>query len=183
MKLRSIPTPLVWVTLFFAPPLALAGNATWSANPISGDWNTAANWIPNGFPNDATAVATFDVSNTTDISLSGPIQVGEIVFNPGASSFTMTKQVPSLRIMGAGITNNSGTVQNLVSGYVDSGGDTKIALYNLATVGPQINITIYGGLEKVGTGQEGGLLSMIAPVRVKQRSSSMIRSITITQVA
>jgi len=157
---RSLTLGLLLIVLLAIASLSatFAGSATWSSNPIGGDWNTAANWIPNSFPNDPTAVATFDVSDETDISLSGPIQVAEIVFNPGASAFTITKLVPSLRIMGAGITNNSGIVQNLVSGYLDAGGGTKIALYNSATISPLVNLTIYGGLEKVGTGQEGGLL-------------------------
>jgi len=154
--LRSAPLALVLLAAARVP--SHAGSATWIASPTSGDWNTAANWTPTGFPNDPTAVATFDVSDTTDISLSGPIQVGEIVFNPGSSAFAITKQVPSLRIYGAGISNQSGIVQNFVTGDADSGGGSKIALYNSATIGPQTNMTVYGGFENVGNGMEGGLL-------------------------
>jgi hypothetical protein len=157
LLLRSVQGALILFAMASLSPVQ-AGSATWSANPTSGDWNTAANWSPNGFPNDPTAVATFDVSDTTDISLSGPIQVGEIVFNSGASTFTITGQKPSLRIYGAGITNNSGIVQNLITAYGEVDGYSKIALYNSATIGSQVNITTFGGLNRVGTGQEGGIL-------------------------
>ena len=30
---------------------SLAGSATWATNPTSGEWNTAANWVPNTVPN------------------------------------------------------------------------------------------------------------------------------------
>ena len=47
-----------------------ADRATWNLNPTSGDWNTANNWTPNVVPNGPSDVATFDVSNTTEVSLS-----------------------------------------------------------------------------------------------------------------
>ena len=39
-----------------------AGSATWSANPINGNWNTAANWMPNTVPNGPADTATFATS-------------------------------------------------------------------------------------------------------------------------
>ena len=50
-----------------AQQLSLAGSATWSSNPSSGDWNTAANWIPNTVPNGTSDIATFATSNVTDV--------------------------------------------------------------------------------------------------------------------
>jgi hypothetical protein len=44
---------------------AYAGSATWLSSPLSSDWNTAANWMPNTVPNGPADVASFDVSNTT----------------------------------------------------------------------------------------------------------------------
>src|SRR5690242_21029793 len=86
---------------------SFAGSATWSTNPVSGDWNTAANWTPNTVPDGPTDIATFSTSNVTTISLSGAIEVAEIVFNSGASQFTMT--CPNkLTLSDTGITNNSG---------------------------------------------------------------------------
>jgi len=93
---------------------AFGGSATWSANPVSGDWNTAANWTPNTVPNGPSDIATFSTSNVTTISLSGAIEVAEIVFNSGASQFTIT--CPNkLTLSGTGITNNSGLTQNFTT--------------------------------------------------------------------
>jgi hypothetical protein len=53
-----------------------AGSATWNANPANNDWNTATNWTPGVVPDE---VATFGVSNTTKVSVSGPsTSIGEI---------------------------------------------------------------------------------------------------------
>jgi autotransporter-associated beta strand protein len=97
-----------------------AGSATWRLNPISGDWNTANNWTPPTVPNGPADTATFDFSNITDVSLSAGTIVNGIVFNAGASAFTITAPPPSpfrqiLRIEGVGITNNSGITQNFVA--------------------------------------------------------------------
>jgi len=120
---------------------AYAGSATWSSNPSSGDWFTAANWTPNTIPNGPDDIATFDVSNTTDILLPGFAEVDSIVFNPGASAYTLT--VPWYMgqpnyftlISGMGIVNNSGVSQNFVS--VEGDG---FAFGNSATAG---NLTVF----------------------------------------
>ena len=38
---------------------AFAGSATWNSNPVSNDWNTAANWTPATVPNGPEDIATF----------------------------------------------------------------------------------------------------------------------------
>src|SRR5207249_2056310 len=87
---------------------------------------------------------TFDVSTTTDITSApgtGSIEVDSIVFNPGASAYTIT--VPSylgefnyfLSISGTGIVNNSGVSQTFVS--LDSAG---VIFENNATAG---NLTVF----------------------------------------
>src|SRR5450432_1958168 len=97
------------LVLLFSLRPAYAGSATWNLNPTSGDWNTAGNWMPNTVPNSPTDVATFNVSNTTDISLSSSVTVDSIVFNPGASAYNITLATGSanagLTITGAGIVN------------------------------------------------------------------------------
>ena len=55
--------------MFLLPAGAYGINAQWDLDPISGDWNTAANWTPNGVPNDPVDTATFGLSNTTDVSV------------------------------------------------------------------------------------------------------------------
>jgi autotransporter-associated beta strand protein len=92
---------------------SFAGSATWSSNPTSNDWFTAANWTPATIPNGSNDIATFGLSSVTDISISGDTEVNEIVFGNGASSYIIspTPFGSILTFSGAGITNNSGTVQ------------------------------------------------------------------------
>ena len=89
-------------------------SATWSSNPVSGDWNNPLNWTPNMVPNGPTDTATFNSSSITNVSLSGDIEVEKLVFNPGASSFTITCP-KKLTLSGTGITNNSGITQNFIA--------------------------------------------------------------------
>jgi len=100
------------------PGNADAGSATWNLNPPSGEWLSAANWTPNTVPNSPTDIATFDVSNTTAIDLSASATVDSIVFNSGASAYTVGAGTgvsgSFLAIDGAGIINNSGQIQNFV---------------------------------------------------------------------
>jgi hypothetical protein len=125
----------------------LAADATWNLNPISNDWNTAANWTPATVPN---GQATFDVSNTTDISISAGASVGSIVFNPGASAFTIGTD-PALHqssinfnITGLGIINNSGLTQNLFSAMDAAGDEGSINFVGNATVSSSISLTTEG---------------------------------------
>ena len=89
-----------------------AGSATWNLDPTSGDWNTAANWTPNTIPNAPADIATFDVSNTTALSISVETTVASIIFNSGASAFTITTRQPVLTLSGSGVINDSGATQN-----------------------------------------------------------------------
>src|ERR1700733_5782446 len=66
-----------------------AGSATWDASPISGDWDDPNNWMPMTVPNSPTDTATFGSSSITTISPSAYTAVDGIVFNPGASAFTI----------------------------------------------------------------------------------------------
>jgi hypothetical protein len=105
-----------------------AGSATWKASPATGDWNTATNWTAGGPPNGSADTATFASSNTTAVSLSASTEVDGIVFNAGASAFTITVVGPTssfttLTISGVGITNNSGIAQNFGSAGDGGGGN------------------------------------------------------------
>src|SRR5438132_10736214 len=100
---------------------AHSGSATWNLDPTSGDWNTAANWTPATVPNGSSNIATFDVSNLTDVSLSGGVTVNSIVFTTSASLFTISAYLYDLTISGAGITNNSGNVQQFLVPVNSSG--------------------------------------------------------------
>lgn len=65
MKSLRLILPSLFVIL--VQQAALANNATWNANPTSGDWDTATNWTPNTVPGDAD-IATF---NTSTINAKG----------------------------------------------------------------------------------------------------------------
>jgi autotransporter-associated beta strand protein len=160
------------VLAFVASTQALhAGSATWNLNPTSNDWNTAENWTPPTIPSSETDVATFAVSNTTSVVCGDApggggttTIVGDIVFNEGASAYTITVTpvfdniFPSiLAIYGGGITNNSGLVQNLVtanSGTTKASG--RIYFNGSSSAGDNVVITNEGGASATGDGVGGG---------------------------
>jgi hypothetical protein len=74
--MNKLTGPLIGSGLIFLlATFGQAGSATWDLDPISGDWNTAANWTPNGVPNGRADIATFGLSNTTDVSISANTEV------------------------------------------------------------------------------------------------------------
>ena len=119
---------------------ALAGSATWNPNPISDDWNTAANWTPETVPNDPTDVATFGNSNMAAISLSAQTHVDAIIFDPDAVGYTINTGGHGLAFFGAGVVNNSANEQNFVTGLQDGG---IIAFRNNATAANAV-FSVYG---------------------------------------
>ena len=130
-----------------------ADSATWRMNPMSGDWNTAANWTPASVPNGPTDVATFAGSSTRTLTFSAEItEVAEIVFNPGSRSFSITADSTlaqtwvTLTISGPGITNNSEVTQNLVAGPTVVGVGATIEFLNAATAGDETALTALGSV-------------------------------------
>jgi hypothetical protein len=91
-------------------------SAQWDLDPVSGDWNTAANWTPNEVPNGPADVATFALSKNTDVSISANTEVNGITFTSAATNpYTITASPGlTLTISGVGVTNNSGITQNFV---------------------------------------------------------------------
>lgn len=108
---------VILLTLTIAIALdAHAGSATWSANPVSGDWNDPANWTPNTVPNGPEDVATFDSSSITTVYISGFIGLDSLVIDPGASAFTFNTLSGSLlTFSGTGIVNNSRLIQHFTT--------------------------------------------------------------------
>ena len=41
---------VVTIASIVTSQIVFAGSATWSTNPVSKDWNTAANWMPETVP-------------------------------------------------------------------------------------------------------------------------------------
>jgi autotransporter-associated beta strand protein len=143
--------------MFFVPTFGYAISAQWDLDPVSSDWNIGANWTPDSVPNGPADIATFRLSNTTDVSISADTEVNTIRFATGASAYTITASPGvTLTISGAGIVNNSGATQNFVTiedaiGSIEYRG--KIFFINSATAGNSTVFTNHGG---VGFNQIGG---------------------------
>jgi autotransporter-associated beta strand protein len=135
--------------MFLLPTVACAISAQWNLDPISGDWNTAANWTPATVPNGSADTATFDLSNTTNVSISANTEINGIIFTPAATNpYTITASPGlTLTISGVGITNNSGIAQTLFAqGLFDPfpGDPGEIVFTHRASAG-NVNIVTFGG--------------------------------------
>jgi autotransporter-associated beta strand protein len=136
-----------------APVVAQSG--TWLTVPFNNNWNSGFNWSGNNVP---TVTASFGTSSITSISLiSSSATVNNIVFNSGASAYTISSAQGgsyTLTINGAGITNNSGVMQNFVSPTDGSGNHGIIQFSNSATAGSNITITNNGATISSGSGAQ-----------------------------
>jgi autotransporter-associated beta strand protein len=133
-----------------------AGSATWAANPISSDWNTAANWNPNTVPGPGDT-ATFDTSVQTLVTVSSGTIVNKIVFTAAADAYTITAPVGGMNI-DSDITNNSGKVQNFAVIVDPSGNGTALALERSANAGSLCTFTAAGNFIPQGAGSSVDLL-------------------------
>ena len=115
---------------------SFAGSAHWKTNPTSGDWNTAANWMPATVPNGPLDTASFATSSQTAVSLSGNTEVNMLFYRPGASAFATTVgNAVGLTLSGVGITNHSGNTQDFLVTAV-------MQFTNSATAGSSTNFTV-----------------------------------------
>jgi hypothetical protein len=123
------------ITLALGATSSHAGSATWNLDPTSGDWNTAANWIPNTVPGIADT-ATFAVSNQTNVSVSTYYLVGGVVFSPGANSYEITS-LPGQAVgfETSGISNQSGVIQNFVAATDSTGQSGRFDVRKTSTTG------------------------------------------------
>jgi hypothetical protein len=87
--------------LFAGQRTSLAGSATWSTHPTSGDWNTTGNWKPQTVPNGNTDIATFGRSSQTNVSSeSTTIDLDSLIFSSGAPPYTITLDISGYFFMG-----------------------------------------------------------------------------------
>ena len=94
---------LMQLTCLLAATSVQAGSATWDLDPATANWNNATNWTPETVPNGPSDVATFSVSNRTDVSIAASVEVSEIDFTAGASAFNISAPPGvTLTISGAG---------------------------------------------------------------------------------
>ena len=72
--------------------------------------------MPPTVPNGPSDVATFGISNETSVRVNRDVELDKIVFDAGASPFTITVEAQnSLNMTGAGMINNSGMNQTFVT--------------------------------------------------------------------
>jgi hypothetical protein len=133
--------------MFLVPSVTYAISAQWDLDPISGDWNTAANWTPMAVPNGPADTATFGLSNMTNVSISEDTEVNGIAFNSAATNpYTITANPGlTLTISGVGVTNNSGITQRVNIPVDASNNGGTIAFSNSATAGSNVSIFNDGG--------------------------------------
>ena len=130
--------------------------AEWQANPLNGNWNNSANWSP-AAPNGPSDSAFFEPSSITNVSISANTEVASIVFDSGASAFTITASPAlTLTISGNGISNNSGITQNFVTAVNGAGNVGEIVFTNSATAG---SLTAFTNNGSAVSGFGGGALS------------------------
>jgi autotransporter-associated beta strand protein len=145
---RLIPPALLLpllpaLLLILAHQPAHAGSATWSLDPLTGDWNTAANWTPNTVPNGPDDEATFTVSHTTDVFVSAPTELASWTFNSDASPyFTTVNGTILVTLSGSGIANNS-QVEQTIFAKADPSGVSGTVWFtgSAAVIGPISFIT------------------------------------------
>jgi len=97
-------------------------------------------------------VAAFGISNQTSVLVVEPVALDKIVFDAGASAFTITTAAlplphANLTMAGAGIINNSGINQTFVTQASDGVlGVGVISFFNRATAGSSTTIINSSGL-------------------------------------
>ena len=153
---RLVLAAILLSSLVVLPQELTAGSATWRAAATSGLWNSPNNWSPRVVPDSPTDTATFNVSSQTSISFTQQIQVSQITFNAGASSFTITP-APTyfLEFDGPGILNLSGATQQFVSAADSSGHGAIISFFGGSLAGSSTTFVADGGLNSGFLG--GGL--------------------------
>ena len=127
-----------------------ADSATWRSTPASGDWNTATNWMPRTIPNGTDDIATFGVSNVTDVTQSMTTTLGGIQFEPGASSYNIDVRAPNtFSLNDAGVTNDSGVTQSIscttsnLDFYNQSGAGENVIYTNATTDGFMLSVITF----------------------------------------
>ncbi len=145
LKRRALlATSAMVAVMTFVPGMARAQNATWLLNPVSGDFNTGANWSPTTVP---TGTALFGASNTTALTFSAATTIGGWTFNAGASAYTFANN-QALEFNGAGIVINGGSAS-----IANAGG--TIQFFNTSTAGNVSINNIIGVVQFLNTSTAG----------------------------
>lgn len=124
------------------------GADVWKPAPATGVWNTGSNWVGGTVPTGAMDRATFNTSSFAAITLNANVQIGDLVFNPGASAFGFnigsSAAARSFTIGGLGIINQSLSTQRFTS-ISSVGGTSSIIFMGSASAGDRTQFTTNGG--------------------------------------
>ena len=178
--MKTLLVTAIGSLILLFPALAYADSAQWNLNPTSGDWNTADNWTPMTVPNGSGDVATFDLSNTTNVSISVDTEVSSITFTLATTNPYSITASPELifTISGVGITNNSGIAQEFVTAVDGSGNFGRIVFTDTATAGTAVftnngsTFSSRGGIQNSTTLR---LLAMRVSLTVTARAAVHLR--------
>ena len=149
---------------------------TWMASPGSGDYNTASNWSPSVAPVNSFDDAFFGTSTITSLSINTGtmIEVGDWIFNRGASQYNFTITNSRLDFNGAGISVNGGSVDitllnsilafqnNSTAGSASIANSDFILFHDLSTAGTA-NITNSFKVQFDGYASAGNAMIHTAP--------------------
>ena len=104
---------------------------TWSLTPTSGDWDTPANWDPDGVP-DYNEQAVFGASSVTNITSSTFKILRSVQFEAGAGQYIINASA-SIDLDDEGVFNDSGITQIFNGGSFGFGKGTTagdLVIYN-----------------------------------------------------
>ncbi len=154
--------PLVILSLHSAQ----AGSATWNAAPTSGSWGLATNWTPATVPSTTEDTATFQAATITTI-IDVNLNVGSIVFDPGASAYTLNRSNPyQFTMSGTGVVNNSGIMQTInvpaVPQFVgDEESENLWTIAGSASAGNLVQYSVFGSSCADGKTDKSGVLDFV----------------------
>ncbi|HEY3938944.1 MAG TPA: autotransporter-associated beta strand repeat-containing protein [Bryobacteraceae bacterium] len=96
-------------------------------------------------PNAKTDIATFGTSKATSLSITDASDsLDSALFNSGAPPYTFTIETSNLFFYGAGVVNNSGSVQSIVTPTIGNI-DADLFFYNSSTAGVMTSYSTVGG--------------------------------------
>jgi autotransporter-associated beta strand protein len=150
MKSPIFSCAMVLMLALCALNAVYAGSANWSAAPPSGDWNDPADWMPHVVPNGSSDMARFGTSTQTDVFLSAPVTVSEIIFQTDESSYNVTCSAgTSLTFTGFGIRRNADVTRPpqtfTVAPAESAGGEPGSLIFTNESAGTGVTIINNGG--------------------------------------
>ncbi len=156
----------------FAVP-AHAQDATWSGNPANRNFNAGANWNPASVPG-AGDTAIFGTSTVLNPRLNNNRQIGGILLQAGAGDYTLSTNGNQLRIGGAGISIQAGSLRIR--------NDGRLRFQNFATAGSALLVNLPLGQLQFEDDSSAGMATirnrMGGMVEFRNRSTAANANIT-----